>query len=1172
MHQCYLAKSWFPARLSRGSAPLFSPAMAAWPPAKAAVVLAALLGLGASGVPVGAAARFTTQIIERGPHHRVVATETTALNEQGVWETHRGRFVELATGLQALRDGQWCDAVAQFEEFAQGFVARQTQHQVILARRLEGQGTVDILTGGVRLRNTPRWLAYTDPATGQAVILAEAQATTGQLAAPDQVLYPMAFDTLAASIRYTLRRSGLEAEVLLHENPPAPDAFGLGPESTLEVWTEFYGARARVRRHLEGPTGVRETEDPEIETGALGFAPGKAFGLAAQAGPPSPLPVQRRWFQPGGQRFLIESVPHRQVEPYLRALPKAVKGAGVRPVSGRLPSRLAPAEKPAWEGLAQVPVQPARIPPLAFPLPPQSFVLDYDLRGSLANYVFQSDTTYRVIDDVILTGVTVLEGGTVIKFPPYDPYSGRLVVAGPLHCETTPYRPAILTARDDHQVGEAVSANPLSGYYGLAYLEFNVYGPVYNLQNLRIRHANEGVRAYGNSLTLQHVQFTSTQFPLNCNNTTTCLRNALFSGVACGFYGLNGADFRVEHATFEGVGNLSYQACTLALTNCLLVATGTNNNSYTGAGIYVAGSAASAFVASVGGEHYLASDTWRDVGVTNIHPGLAGELRQLTTHPPLTLATVLSQNTVLEPQAKRDVDVPDVGYHYAPLDYVSSLLPVNTNVTLTVRRGVAWAYYGAAPLDLREGSTVLSQGTPFQPNHWCNYRAVQEKYLAGESGNLSRAFFQVADNAASPATLSAQSTDFSQLADLAGGRHLFRMLTGAGVIQTGLRDCELYNTYVLANSPNRALNLGLTNNLLHRNLIELAGNLALSAPHFRNNHFYRGSAPFLGAPGGNPGSFYNNFLDGVAYAPGATALANGCNAYLNSPALPGGGNNQVLASFVFARGPLGNYYQATTTLYNQGLGTAAAAGLYHYTVRPGNLIDGTNPVSIGLHYPRVAGIYASPDGFSSTPGTGQWYYLYAATAQGLPVYAQPYYLLYPPSLYYWGGSGDFWNMVGREWQHPGTASDPSRAFLAPATGVYRVYSQTRQDNDGYGDGLRYRILRNTTVVWQDWFTLPACATSYFPFLAQGVLAAGDYLHFQANCNAYNQYDSTYWTQVIQQAPLDRLYDTDGDGIPDIFEDLNGNGVCDSGETDWNDAADMGLKVWITQPKAGSMRP
>jgi hypothetical protein len=49
-------------------------------------------------------------------------------------------------------------------------------------------------------------------------------------------------------------------------------------------------------------------------------------------------------------------------------------------------------------------------------------------------------------------------------------------------------------------------------------------------------------------------------------------------------------------------------------------------------------------------------------------------------------------------------------------------------------------------------------------------------------------------------------------------------------------------------------------------------------------------------------------------------------------------------------------------------------------------------------------------------------------------------------------------------------------------------------------------------------------------------------------------------------------DTDGDGIPDYLEDANGNGVTDSGETDWNNPNDIGLWVRITEPKDSSNIP
>jgi hypothetical protein len=49
-------------------------------------------------------------------------------------------------------------------------------------------------------------------------------------------------------------------------------------------------------------------------------------------------------------------------------------------------------------------------------------------------------------------------------------------------------------------------------------------------------------------------------------------------------------------------------------------------------------------------------------------------------------------------------------------------------------------------------------------------------------------------------------------------------------------------------------------------------------------------------------------------------------------------------------------------------------------------------------------------------------------------------------------------------------------------------------------------------------------------------------------------------------------DTNGNGIPDYLEDANGNGLIDSGETDWQYPGDLGLKVIITEPKNNSTLP
>ena len=49
-------------------------------------------------------------------------------------------------------------------------------------------------------------------------------------------------------------------------------------------------------------------------------------------------------------------------------------------------------------------------------------------------------------------------------------------------------------------------------------------------------------------------------------------------------------------------------------------------------------------------------------------------------------------------------------------------------------------------------------------------------------------------------------------------------------------------------------------------------------------------------------------------------------------------------------------------------------------------------------------------------------------------------------------------------------------------------------------------------------------------------------------------------------------DTDGDGLPDYLEDLDGDNVLDNNETNWNLAGDLGLWVKIARPTSASNLP
>ena len=57
----------------------------------------------------------------------------------------------------------------------------------------------------------------------------------------NQVIYPDAFTDFKADLRYTYTKAGFEQDIILREQPPTPESFGLDPETTrLQVLTEFF--------------------------------------------------------------------------------------------------------------------------------------------------------------------------------------------------------------------------------------------------------------------------------------------------------------------------------------------------------------------------------------------------------------------------------------------------------------------------------------------------------------------------------------------------------------------------------------------------------------------------------------------------------------------------------------------------------------------------------------------------------------------------------------------------------------------------------------------------------------------------------------------------------------------------------------------------------------------
>src|SRR5207247_2624612 len=80
-------------------------------------------------------------------------------------------------------------------------------------------------------------------------------------------------------------------------------------------------------------------------------------------------------------------------------------------------------------------------------------------------------------------------------------------------------------------------------------------------------------------------------------------------------------------------------------------------------------------------------------------------------------------------QAQRDIDKPDLGFHYSPIDFITHMVSV-TNCSLTVAGGTAIACYNGTGLWLQEGSSISSIGTPVAPIWLARYQCVQEQPIS----------------------------------------------------------------------------------------------------------------------------------------------------------------------------------------------------------------------------------------------------------------------------------------------------------------------------------------------------------------------------------------------------------------------------------------------------------
>jgi len=897
-------------------------------------------------------------VTEIGANYRRWACVTAVPDARGRLHYVTNSYVELQDDMYHIRQGasgpEWAPSHTVIEAFPGGAVAQQGEVQMIFANDLATAGAIDAQTPAGRFRSQIVGLSYADPALQTNILIAQVKSCQGQIIAPNQVIYPDALvgDGFTASVRYTYRSSGWEQDVLI-EDPTslvAPEAYGLNsssPTLALQVITEFLDppVPALTSQVLTTDQGA-VYQDDQVDWGLMKLQSGKAFFLGQ---PPDTkgIPVLKRWLDVDSRHVLIEEVPFTS---FMKALLSKDQGASLKEratANRRLASLkslpVLPTAKPDPK-----PMQVAKAPPLE-----TGILLDYStISATQSNYLFAADSTYYVsgTNAVNLNGTTTMEGGAVIKLTNCP--TTKLCLNGRLLLKTAQYRPVVLTSWTDNSMGQSItgsSGNP-SNVNGATYLQDNTGTNTF--QQMRFLYAGIGLSAASFSNGIWHCQFLQCGTAINTTNTApVVLRNVLIvqctNAVAMTVRGTLSA----EHLTADKCTTLLSGARAMGnVTNSLISAVATLGNvtlysspQFTsGAGVYQPVGA---------GSYYLCDgSTNRNAGLTNINPTLANSLSLRTTYPPLVCSNVvISSNTTLAPQAQRDTDLPDLGYHYDPLDYAFSGVQV-TNATLQLTTGTAIAAFGSNyGLGLLSGSQLICVGSPTNLNRIVRFNAVQE----GSSTNWNGSSISVEGDwlgGPTPAQAFFRFTDWSMPAQ--DGYHFS---TSSYTITNTFRDCQFHGGELSFS----VAAFTFTNSLLERANTTIS-DVASMSPFVRNCLFHGGQFVVSRSNSGS-WSFRDSLFDAVAITDSGDGVDAAYNGFTtNTVNNLGGSSNQINLVPDYQTGPLGSYYYPTnggsyslTNLINTGSTWATNVGLYHFTTTTNQVKEGSTMLDIGFHYVAV---------------------------------------------------------------------------------------------------------------------------------------------------------------------------------------------------------------------------
>ena len=570
------------------------------------------------------------------------------------------------------------------------------------------------------------------------------------------------------------------------------------------------------------------------------------------------------------------------------------------------------------------------------------------------NFTLRSDTTYWVSGFADLYGTTRIEGGTVVKYDGNDP-SSYLLIRGDLVCDTTAWRAAVFTSANDSSVGTPTwTANTPTNYnVGLGVMMDGA-----QLKHIRVAYAGYGIHSSA-SVTVSHSQFIHCTRGFLTENGTSTARNVLFYDMDAVFHGMNfdaaGVNLTVDGCAalataFSTPGGRSIRVTNSIMSRVASLGTESVELDHTAWEDVAEG----VFESVGGGAHYLpASSTNRDAGTTAIDPGLLGDLRARTTEAPLWLSGSQTTDIVLGRRAARDTNAPDLGYHYAALDYIAENWTLSPGVTAVLTNGAALGVsFGANEGQgwgvILDDARFFSEGKALAQNHVAPAHVVQE---ASTGKPWARAFFY--DGQPDGLSVNALSqtrfrfTGFSQIAD--DGYFLY---TGAGFQALEWSHCTLAGNLIVGDFTGMSpLVAGMTNCLVERSgLYSWGGYWAATDLSFQNNLF-KNSAIGLSSYD-NPWLAQDNLFDQSTVSLDTLDITLARSNALYAAEAPAFWDDQVqLSTLVYQAGPLGDsYLSANPQLVDGGSMAADLLGVGDMTTSADGIAEGSSPVDIGLHY------------------------------------------------------------------------------------------------------------------------------------------------------------------------------------------------------------------------------